>query len=115
MTAVAIAVRVTRFRCPFCRKSWSSKAAANAHVPTCWMDPGNRACKTCEHHVPAESGGCYERPGCGCQDVEEHCDAGVDMTHTEHVWTRAGDPPEERTVTAVQVNCPLWVKPGWVA
>lgn len=108
MNRTAESFLALRWKCPFCRKSWSSKARANEHVKTCWLDPANQTCKTCTHHVPAEAGGCTERGGCQCQDIEEHCLVGVDMTRTDFVWTRAGDPPEERTVTVVQVNCEKW-------
>lgn len=41
-----------RYRCPACRKSWSKKTTAKAHVEGgCWRDPANKSCRTCEHHL----------------------------------------------------------------
>lgn len=109
MTRAAESFLALRWKCPFCRRSWSSKARANAHVSVCWLDPENRTCKTCVHHVPAETGYCGARAGCQCQNIEEHCLAGVDMT--ERVLYLDGEepgPPKERTETRVQVLCPSW-------
>jgi hypothetical protein len=36
----------TRYRCPYCRRSWTSLKRANAHRDECWY---NRGCKTCRH------------------------------------------------------------------
>jgi len=37
---------VTRYRCPFCRRSWQSKKRAEGHAAVCWF---NHGCKTCRH------------------------------------------------------------------
>jgi hypothetical protein len=51
MTTVAI--NVTRHQCPYCRRAWSNKKAAERHVARCWYNPAVRACKTCSHFWPA--------------------------------------------------------------
>lgn len=71
----------TRYRCPYCRRSWTSLKRANEHRDRCWF---NRGCKTCRH-------GCG--PGAGYID---ECAQGVDL------W----DADEERPVLRSQ--CPLW-------
>ena len=37
----------TRYRCPYCRRSWTSLKRANEHRDKCWHRPGG--CKTCRH------------------------------------------------------------------
>lgn len=40
----------TRHRCPHCRRSWSKKAPAQAHMDRgCRNDPNARSCATCAH------------------------------------------------------------------
>jgi hypothetical protein len=52
-----VAIRVTRFRCPFCRRSSSRKAGIRLHITRCWRNPAARACGSCRHYIPAEGGG----------------------------------------------------------
>lgn len=81
-----------RWRCPHCRRSWSSKARANAHVAACWLDPANRTCKTCAHHwIEAPT---YDEPG------GEGCNAGANIYDPE------GELSDGRFY--VQVGCPEW-------
>lgn len=49
------AISVVRYRCPYCRKSWSSRSAAEAHIARCWYNPEVRGCKTCVHFFQFES------------------------------------------------------------
>ena len=65
MTAVAVEiapepVTVTRWRCPFCRRSRAHKKATTEHIARCWLNPAVRSCKTC---VNFEPGG----DACGCE------------------------------------------------
>lgn len=46
------AVRVTRWRCPHCRRSHSSRSAARLHMGRCWYNRAVRSCKTCRWFVP---------------------------------------------------------------
>lgn len=62
-----IAVRVTRYRCPFCARSHSSRGRAAEHIGRCWRNPEARGCKTCRHFDAT-----YE-------DYGEDCDLGVDL------------------------------------
>ncbi len=50
-----LVIQVTRYQCPHCRQSRSKKTAAIAHIGRCWKNPAVRACKTCQHHLPAYS------------------------------------------------------------
>lgn len=36
----------TRYRCPYCRRSWTSLRRASEHRDGCWY---NRGCKSCRH------------------------------------------------------------------
>ena len=91
-TAEPIAVKVTRYRCPFCRRSWSSRKRAADHIGRCWLNPEARGCKTCEHWqahywepIFADTG---ERVA--CYELAEACRADVDIS------------------AGLRVNCPLW-------
>lgn len=76
-----IAIKVLRFQCPFCRRSWAHKSAAERHVGRCWLDPQNRACKTCRNHQPPHDGGpCVAGRPCPCNIVDEECYAGHDLS-----------------------------------
>ena len=66
--AEPIAVRVTRYRCPHCARSHSSRGRAVQHVGRCWRNPEAHGCKTCRHFDAT-----YE-------DYGEDCDLGVDLT-----------------------------------
>jgi len=63
-------VLMTRWRCEHCRKSWANRRTAVDHAGRCWLDPGNRGCKTCVHF-----GRTYEGA--------ETCDAGRQLPVAE--------------------------------
>lgn len=42
-----IAITVTRFVCPFCRRSRSRKGPALIHMARCWKNPEVKGCKSC--------------------------------------------------------------------
>lgn len=44
-----IPVQVTRYRCPTCSRSHSSKSRARQHMGRCWFNPEAKGCKTCRH------------------------------------------------------------------
>ena len=71
----------TRYRCPYCRRSWTSLKRANEHRDKCWY---NHGCKTCQHADTI--GGAWV----------QGCDAGVDL------FTDPGSGPVLRS------QCPLW-------
>jgi hypothetical protein len=68
---------VTRYRCPTCPRTGSSKARITEHMGRCWTNPGARGCKTCKHfepYGPENADGCAQGvdltgrracPGCG--------------------------------------------------
>lgn len=66
---------VTRYRCPHCQRTRSSKRAVTEHMGRCWHNPANQGCKTCDHYAPADSG-CVGDPYCNCASPE-FCAAGV--------------------------------------
>lgn len=81
---------VTRWRCPHCNRSRSSKSVTIAHMSRCWRNPAARSCKTCANHVPdaSEPEVGYVAPEC--------CDAGIDL------------PFEEDPQNPYPINCPKW-------
>lgn len=42
----------TRYRCPTCPRTASSKARMVEHIGRCWLNPEARGCKTCKHFEP---------------------------------------------------------------
>lgn len=42
-----IEIRVKRYKCPGCKRSYSSKPYAAAHLQTCQRIEANHGCKTC--------------------------------------------------------------------
>jgi hypothetical protein len=92
MNAEPEVITVRRFRCPFCRRSHSSKTRAVLHIGRCWYNPAVRCCKTCANFVPDQSEPGYVAP--------EYCDAGVDISGD--VTTE--DAPSPGPIT----GCPLW-------
>ena len=101
MTAILLAapepVTVTRWRCPFCRRTRAHKAAAAAHMERCWLNPAVRGCKTCAHYDYEPDGGpCEAGRPCACNQGHEECGAGIDLDGG------LGLAPVLRT------GCPLW-------
>ena len=85
MTA-PIAVKVTRFACPFCSRSRAKKAATVEHIGRCWFNPDNRTCKTCRHFEDAEKyEPCYPGRPCSCQHVPARCNADVSLPGWERL------------------------------
>lgn len=68
MTSEPIAIKVTRYRCPHCTRSASKKPAIRDHIGRCWVNPGNRTCRTCSAYTryPAE-------PDVGLFTDDEEC------------------------------------------
>lgn len=77
---------VTRFRCPTCRKTGSSRSKMQAHADTCIHNPNTKACATCgadaEHRVPTPDG--YR--------IEHRCDKGARVPGQQ-----------------VNLHCPVWL------
>lgn len=90
----AEAFTTVRYRCPFCRRSWSSKTTASEHVARCWLDQANRTCKTCKHHWPGAPA-TYDEP----MDPEG-CEVGA------NIYDPDGELSNGRFY--VQTDCPLW-------
>lgn len=61
-----IPFKTTRYRCPHCPRTASSKARMVDHIGRCWTNPEARACKTCAHYQ-------------AWTDEPEHCLAGVSL------------------------------------
>jgi hypothetical protein len=85
MAAVPVAIRVTRYACPVCRRTHSKRAGCVAHIARCWRNPDAHACKTCSHYVPSEAGPYPEHPG-----WDEQCGLDIDLTG------------------GIKVGCPAW-------
>lgn len=62
-----IPVRVTRYRCPHCARSYTRPVRTREHMARCWLNPAARGCKTCKNFEPPTA----EEP--------DYCDAGVDL------------------------------------
>jgi len=67
VTPEPIELRVTRWKCAFCSRSWSRKPRAAEHLSACWKNPAARSCGTCRHYHEGEVGG-WDEPGApsGC-------------------------------------------------
>lgn len=63
----------TRWRCPHCPATRSSKTGARRHMARCWYNPAARSCKTCAHYNPDRSD-----PDVGWEEPES-CEAGIDL------------------------------------
>ncbi|MEV8610200.1 hypothetical protein AB0383_20125 [Amycolatopsis sp. NPDC051373] len=86
-----IELQVTRFKCPFCPKSYSKRTPAQAHIDRCWTNPGARSCKTCVHRIEPDEDYGYV--------TDEGCQVGVELPTLEH---RVG------VVTTLPILCPKW-------
>ncbi len=85
---------VTRWRCPFCTVTRSSKSGAERHIARCWYNPEAKSCKTCANYDPAESD-----PETGYHS-DEQCQAGIELPGY----------PE------LPLNCPKWEADGnWLS
>jgi hypothetical protein len=76
-------VMVKRWRCPFCRRTHSSRARAALHIARCWLNPAARACKTCQHYEYEPDGEpCFPSRSCDCNQGYERCGRGFDLGGT---------------------------------
>lgn len=97
--AEPIAVKVTRYRCPFCTRGWSSKKRATEHIERCWHNPAKRNCKTCVYHQPyvATKDVCLPGALCACDEQPEECLLGEDISDGLRsdcpLWSLAGGSP----------------------
>lgn len=71
--------QTTRYRCPWCRRSWSARAAAAEHIARCWFNPETRSCKTCDSYVPA-----YHGDGRTESSSPERCTQGIKFEPHEY-------------------------------
>ena len=88
-----IPFRVTRYRCPHCPRTGSSKALVTEHIGRCWLNPAARGCKTCVNYLePAEACGC--EPGCNwggpVGGYPERCRAGISLAGRPECGTCKG-------------------------
>lgn len=60
-------VKVTRYRCPSCGRTYSGRSGAREHMSRCWYAPENRGCKTCIHF----DRGSHAEPEVGYPGTEE--------------------------------------------
>lgn len=110
MTA-PIPVRVTRYRCPHCARSHSTRTRCVQHIGRCWRNPDARGCKTCIHF------------GVDITGYGEDCVAGVNLQGKPACdacqgvgWDPLSDANKRPTCggegRAVKpgpiVGCPLW-------
>lgn len=85
-----IPFQTTRYRCPHCRKTGSSRKRMQEHADACIVDPFTRACRTCKFdvsHVLAS---------------EDH------VTKTEKACSKGVRPYGAKLVK----RCPSWVQKG---
>ena len=68
-----IAVRVTRYQCPPCGRTHSSRQRAVEHMGRCWRNPEARGCLTCRHFDQFDG-----EPDVGLAAYEE-CEVGVSL------------------------------------
>lgn len=94
MTTEPIAIKVTRWVCPFCSRGRSRKAATAAHIGRCWLNPQTRTCKTCTHYVPGDDGA-HELLGGPCPDCSSPATCGHE------------DGPD-LSDAVIRTGCPLW-------
>jgi hypothetical protein len=73
LTAQPVQYSVTRFKCPFCGRSRSTRPPIVEHIARCWKNPDAHACLTCQHferQAPEPEVGFYGMEWCGAQDAE---------------------------------------------
>ncbi|HEY3483555.1 MAG TPA: hypothetical protein VGL02_32210 [Streptomyces sp.] len=87
---IPIAFTVTRYRCPACARTGSSRKRIADHIARCWLNPNARACKTCTHYMPPVG-----EPDVGYFS-EEGCAAGLSF------------PEDSLGRPTLAVGCPMW-------
>lgn len=88
-----IRTTVVRYKCPHCNRHCARRRAAIEHIERCWKNPANRTCRTCVLFRSTGDGSyCFPGRPCGCNAVEEWCDANVEL----------------RTDGLPVVGCPKW-------
>jgi hypothetical protein len=93
-TAEPVALLVTRWKCPFCQRSRSTRKAATEHIARCWYNPAARSCKTCALYERVSDGEwCDPSRPCDCNQGYEACGADVDLS----VYG-----------SSLPVGCPFW-------
>ena len=83
----------TRYRCPYCRRSWTSLKRANDHRDKCWKRPGG--CKTCRHAETEFAA-----------DWVTGCGLGEDLR--ESLGENFEGVTEFSDRTILRASCPLW-------
>lgn len=86
-TAAPIEIVQKRHKCPGCKRSYSSKSYATAHVKACQKIEANHGCKTCALFCPASP-----------QDYLDPMDQGEP----------AGCSGDFDLKDGLKVNCPAW-------
>lgn len=71
-----IPVRVTRYQCPHCQRTHSSRRRAVDHIARCWYNPQARGCKTCRYFIPEQ----IADPRDWVPGMPEGCAVGVDLS-----------------------------------
>lgn len=94
----AIPLRTVRWQCPHCRRTRAKRAATEAHIGRCWLNPEVRTCRTCTWYEPAHDA-CGCEPGCnwGSSDGAVPPDCGADC-----------EVPADGTPVT---HCPKWEPP----
>jgi hypothetical protein len=85
-----VEMRVVRWRCSHCPRSWSRKSRTVEHIAQCWFNPANRSCKTCVHRIEPDSEYGY--------DTDEGCYAGVELERD----------PVTPQLAILPLHCPKW-------
>lgn len=71
-----LAEKVTRFRCPHCRRSFSNRTYARKHLAICQKREANHGCKLCAFFADYEpSNHADGYPGC-----DRYCSQGQDIS-----------------------------------
>lgn len=78
---------VTRYKCPHCTRTRSSKRVIVEHIGRCWENPEARSCKTCVHHAPAT-----------------HVDTDYGPVALDNEFCRRGVQLDD----GLPINCPKW-------
>ena len=98
-----VAIKVTRYICPFCSRGRSKRTATAEHIERCWKNPAVKSCLTCVHLDRGDAGEpCFPGRQCSCNDAYTDCGEGIDLGN--------GDP-----TLFPQTGCPMWAAIGGAA